>query len=33
VTELYVQAARYNQQLCTSLLLPLGARDRGVCGR
>lgn len=33
VTELYVQAARYNQQLCTSLLLPLGARDRGACGR
>lgn len=33
VTDLYVQAARYNQQLCTSLLLPLGARDRGVCGR
>jgi hypothetical protein len=33
VTDLYVQAARYNQQLCTSLLLPLGARDRGACGR
>jgi hypothetical protein len=33
VTNLYVQAARYNQQLCTSLLLPLGARDRAACGR
>jgi hypothetical protein len=32
VTEMYVQAARYNQQLCTSLLLPLGARNRGACG-
>ncbi len=32
VTDLYVQAARYNPQLCTSLLLPLGARNRGACG-
>lgn len=33
VADVYVQAARYNQILCSSLLLPLGLRDRGVCGR
>ena len=33
VADLYVQAARFNQVLCASLLSPLGVRDRNVCGR
>jgi hypothetical protein len=33
VAELYVQAARFNQVLCASLLSPLGMRDRNICGR
>jgi hypothetical protein len=33
VVELYSLAARYNPVLCTSLLAPLGARQRSSCGR
>jgi hypothetical protein len=33
VVALYSQAARANPLLCTSLLAPLGTRQRGVCGR
>jgi hypothetical protein len=33
VVELYSRAARYNPVLCTSLLVPLGTRQRSSCGR
>lgn len=33
VVELYSLAARFNPVLCTSLLAPLGARQRSSCGR
>lgn len=33
VVALYSQAARFNPVLCTSLLAPLGARQRSTCGR
>lgn len=33
VIDLYTQAARSNPALCTSLLVPLGARQRSTCGR
>jgi hypothetical protein len=33
VADLYLRAARNNRVLCTSLLSPLGVRDRDVCGR
>jgi hypothetical protein len=33
VVDLYTRAARYNPVLCTSLLVPLGARQRSTCGR
>ncbi len=33
VVELYTLAARFNPVLCTSLLAPLGARQRSSCGR
>jgi hypothetical protein len=33
VAALYLQAARFNQVLCASLLLPLGVRQRDACGR
>jgi hypothetical protein len=33
VVDLYTRAARYNPVLCTSLLVPLGARQRSACGR
>jgi len=33
VVGLYLMAARQNQSLCGSLLTPLGARQREVCGR
>ncbi|MEO8139189.1 MAG: hypothetical protein ABI742_06065 [Gemmatimonadota bacterium] len=33
VVDLYTRAARYNPVLCTSLLVPLGARQRNSCGR
>jgi hypothetical protein len=33
VVDLYIRAARYNRVLCSSLLSPLGVRDRDVCSR
>lgn len=33
VADIYLEAARHNRVLCASLLLPLGLRDRTVCGR
>jgi hypothetical protein len=33
VAEVYLRAARFNRVLCSSLLSPLGVRDRDACGR
>lgn len=33
VADLYLEAARSNRVLCSSLLSPLGVRDRAICGR
>jgi hypothetical protein len=33
VADIYLEAARFNRVLCSSLLTPLGVRDRNVCGR